>query len=259
MGIVLGESRMHHRLTMRACAALAIALILPACQTRGPKDDDAPVIPPGALVFRPESSLSLIHLDQGRYPNLFSSGSYALWVDESVARAKLLKDEKAGIASSEALAEDADFVLANYIVFECRLESIFPDASIAYDVIGLRNIDVYLLTPDGMRVHPIQTLLGTHADEAPLGTLKQFGRTTLLVFPKEDVLSGEQTISDEAPGVRLIIDGFNSAFYFEWSKAPLVDADGQPIVIPPPEKTLAGKLGFASFYSKLRVLAHKFR
>jgi len=250
---------MHHRLTMRVSTALAIALIMSGCQTRGPKDEDVPVIPPGALAFRPVSSLSLIHLDQGRYPNLFSSGSYALWVDKNVARAKLLKDQEAGIAPTQALADDADFVLENYIVFECRLESIFPDASIAYDVIGLRNIDVYLLTHDGMRVRPIQTLLGTHADESAQGTLNEFGRTTLIVFPKEDVLSGEQTISDEAPGVRLIIDGFNSAFYFEWRKAPLVDADGQPIVIPPPDPTLAGKLGFSSFYSKLRVLAHKFR
>ena len=190
---------------------------------------------------------------------MFAPRSYALWVDEGVARAKLQLDREAGIALNEGLAEDADFILENYIVFECRLESLFPDASIAYDVIGLRNIDTYLVTSDGMRVRPIQTILGAHADEAQQGALKQFGRTTLLVFPKQDVLSGQQTISDEAPGVRLIIDGFNSAFYFEWSKAPLVDADGQPILIPPPEPTLAGRLGFSSFYSNLRVLAHKFR
>ncbi len=249
---------MHRRLTLRLCATLAIALVLPACQTRGPKED-APVIPPEALVFHPESSLSLIHLDEGRYPNLFSPGSYALWVDEGVARAKLLKDQQAGLVSSEGLAEDADFILDNYIVFECRLESLFPDASIAYDVIGLRNMDAYLVTPDGMRVRAIQTILGTHADEIPQGALKHFGRTNVIVFPKEDVLTGEQTILDDAPGVRLIIDGFNSAFYFEWSKAPLVDADGQPIVVPPPEPSLAGRLGFSSFYSKLRVLAHQFR
>ena len=250
---------MHRPSIVRLWAALTLALILPACQTRGPKNEDTPVLPPEALVFRPESSLSLIHLDEGRYPNLYSPGSYALWVDEGVARAKLLKDQEAGLALSEGLAEDADFILDNYIVFECRLESLFPDASIAYDVIGLRNIDVYLVTPSGMRVRSIQTILGTHADETPQGALKQFGRTNLLVFPKEDILTGEPTILDDAQGIRLIIDGFNSAFYFEWSKAPLVDAEGEPIVIPPPEPSLAGRLGFSSFYSKLRVLAHKFR
>ena len=259
MGAVSGEFRIYRRPMLRLWAALVVVFVLPACQTRGSKNEGAPAVPPEALAFRPESSLSLIHLDEGRYPNLFSSGSYALWVDEGVARAKLLKDQEAGLALNAGLAEDADFILDNYIVFECRLESLFPDASIAYDVIGLRNIDVYLVTPSGMRVRSIQTILGTHADETPQGALKQFGRTNLLVFAKEDILTGEPTILDDAQGIRLIIDGFNSAFYFEWSKAPLVDAEGEPIVIPPPEPSLAGRLGFSSFYSKLRILAHKFR
>ena len=240
-------------------AVLAAALVLPACQTRGPKQKDLPVIPPEALVFRPESSLSLMHLDEGRYPNLFSPGSYALWVDEGVAQAKLQKDLQEGVAVNAGLAEDAEFILENYIVFECRLESIFPDASIAYDVIGLRNIDVYLVSPDSMRVRPIQTILGTHADEKPQGALKEFGRTNLIVFPKKNVLSGVPTIHDGAPGVRLVVDGFNSAFYFEWTRAPLLDAEGQTIVIAEPEPSLAGRLGFSAFYSKLRVLVHMFR
>ena len=43
-----------------------------------------------------------------------------MWVDESVARAKLLKDEKAGIASSEAtLREGADPAIAE-VVSEVR-------------------------------------------------------------------------------------------------------------------------------------------
>lgn len=250
---------MRHRLTRAVLAVLAAALILSACQTRGPKEDDLPVIPAEALVFRPQSSLSLMHLDEGRYPNLFSPGSYALWVDEGVAQAKLQKDLQEGIAVNAALAEDAEFIHENYIVFECRLESVFPDASIAYDVVGLRNLDVYLVTPDGTRVRPIQTILGTHADEKSRGALKDFGRTNLLVFPKEDMLSGVPTIQDDASGVRVVVDGFNSAFYFEWARAPLVDEEGQPIVIPEPEPSLAGRLGFSAFYSKLRVLAHMFR
>ncbi len=250
---------MHNRLTQPMVAVLAATLILSACQSRGPKEEDTPVIAPEALAFRPESSLSLMHLDEGRYPNLFSPGSYALWVDQGVAQAKLQKDLQEGVAADAGLAEDAEFVLENYIVFECRLESIFPDASIAYDVIGLRNMDVYLVTPDSVRVRPIQTVLGTHADEKPQGALREFGRTNLLVFPKEDVLSGAPTIPDDAQGVRLIVDGFNSAFYFEWAKAPLVDDEGQPIVIPEPEPSLAGRLGFSAFYTKLRVLAHMFR
>ena len=198
-----------------------------------------------------------MHLEQGRYPNLFSSGSYALWVDQSVARAKLQKDVQEGLAVNAQLAEEAEYIHANYIVFECRLESLFPDASIAYDVIGLRNMDVYLVTPDGVRVRPIQSIMGSHADEKSQGTLKQFGRTNLLIFPKEDVLARTPTIPNETPGVRLFIDGFNSAFYFEWTAATPVDAEGRPIAIPEPSQP--GRLGFSALYSKLRVLAHAFQ
>lgn len=239
-------------------ASFACACLFSACKTTG-TSDEVSTIPPGALEFRPRSSLSLMHLDQGRYPNLFSASSYALWVNEDVARAKLQKDIDAGIAVSARLAEDAEYIHANYILFECRLESLFPDASIAYDVIGLRNMDTYLMTPGGARVQPIQSILGNHADEKPQGALKEFGRTNILIFSKEDLLSEVPTIPNETPSVRLYIDGFNSAFYFEWGAATPVDADGQPIVMPEPEQSVAGRLGFSALFSKLRVLAHNFR
>ena len=209
--------------------------------------------------FRPESSFSRIYLDEGRYPNLYSPDSYAIWVDRNVAAAKLRKDQREGIRVSASLANDAEYVEANYIVVECRLESMFPDASIAYDVIGLRNIDTYLVTREGVRVRPIQRILGNHADENLFGALKHFGRTSVLVFPRTDVMKDEPTIEQGAPGVRLVVDGFNSTYYFEWVAAPALDTEGNPIGAQPERPGATGRLGFSALYSKLRVLAHNFQ
>jgi len=257
--VSIGENQKFESIPRLLLALILCAGALPACKTTGASKEEVAAIPAGAFEFQPESSVSLVHLDQGRYPNLYSPGSYALWVDEEVARAKLQKDLDAGIVVSSRLAEDAQFIHANYILFECRLESLFPDGSIAYDVIGLRNMDTYLMTPGGTRIRPIQTILGGHADERLRGALREFGRTNILIFAREDVLSEAPTIPDQTSSVRLYVDGFNSAFYFEWSAAPFVDANGDPIPPPEPEQSVAGRLGFSALYSKLRVLAHNFK
>ena len=237
----------------RVLPAISLCLLISACSTT-PKPMDDPAgdfLALDATEFRPASSLSLLHLDVGRYPNLYSSGSYALWVDASVAQAKLQKDATDGISVLSSLANDAEYILENYIVFECHLESVFPDASIAYDVVGLRNIEVYLVKPDGTQVRPIQRILGSHADESQLGALKRFGRTNVFVFAKEDILAGTPAIQRDAEAVRMIVDGFNSNFYFQWNRA----APEQP---PAPETEATGSLGFSALYSKLQVLARKF-
>lgn len=234
--------------------AFCLLFLIPACKSSAPVVENIamPDDPAAPTEFQPLSSLSLIHLEEGRYPNLFSSGSYALWVDESVARAKLQKDAQDGIPVNAALSNDADYISANYLVFECRLESVFPDASIAYDVVGLRNIDIYLVTPGGGLVRPIQRILGTHADESQLGALRRFGRTNVLVFAKQDILAGTPTIRSDVEGVRMVVDGFNSTFYFEWAAA----GTGRP---PTAADGTKGRLGFSDLYSKLRVLARKFQ
>lgn len=237
---------------------ICVLALMAGCQTQGPTTQDATdALDTGP--FRPESNISQMYLDKGRYPNLYSPTSYAVWVDRNVAAAKLLKDQQQGIRVSSSLASDAEFIEMNYIVVECRLESIFPDASIAYDVIGMRNIDTYLITKDGVRIRPIQTILGSHADEEPRGALRHYGRTNVLVFPKTDVITGRTMLEQDVPGVRLVIDGFNSTYYFEWIAAPRFDAEGNPIPPQAQRPGSAGKLGFSALYSKLQVLAHKFQ
>ncbi len=171
-------------------------------------------------------------------------------MSEGVAVAKLQRDQQAGVTISPMLAADAEFIAENYYVIELHLESLFPDASIAYDVVGLRNMEVYLSLPDGGRSMPIQRILGTQAREQQQGALKQFGRTNIVVFPKQEVLLGQATVPADAEAVRLVIQGFNTTFSFAWAAAT------EPRAVSIQQ---AGPMTFTGLYEKLRDLAHKFQ
>ena len=64
--------------------------------------------------------------------------------------------------------EDAKKVTDAYIVIECQLETQFGDMSVAYDAIRLRGIDVYLETPNGIKVRPIQVRPYGSVQEEPV-------------------------------------------------------------------------------------------
>ncbi len=227
-------------------AGLAI-ISLAGCQSTRKPDPEitAPVV---AGDFAPVAALSLLRNESGRYPNLFAPSSYALWITDSVALAKYQREQQSGAAMSESLQADAQLIAQNYYVIEINLDSAFPDGSIAYDVVGLRSVDAYLTLPDGSRLWPVQRVLGTSAREGQDGTLRRFGRTNIVVFPKIDVLSGTPTIPASATGLRLTLDGFNSIFTFEWAAAPSLSS--APIA---PQD--AGGLDWSSLYGKLRELS----
>jgi hypothetical protein len=227
-------------------AGLAVITLF-GCKTT-PKPDPAASAPVVAQDFAPVSALSPLHLDSGRYPNLFAPGSYAVWVTDAVAVTKLQLEQKSGAPISETLAADAELVAKNYYVVEVNIESAFPDASIAYDVVGLRSVDVYLTLPDGTRVWPVQRVLGATARDQQEGALKHYGRTNIVVFPKTDVLSGTPTVPNGVTGLRLTLDGFNSIFHFEWAAAPSLSS-------PPVAPQEAGGLTWSGLYGKLRELS----
>ncbi len=228
-------------------AGLAV-ITLSACKTTPKPDPTAATAPMIAQDFVPIAALSPLHLDSGRYPNLFAPGSYAVWVSDAVATTKLNIEKKSGTPISETLAADAELVAKNYYVVELDLDSAFPDSSIAYDVVGLRSVDVYLTLPDGTRVWPVQRVLGATARDQQEGALKRYGRTNIVVFPKTDVLSGTPTLPLGVTGLRLTLDGFNSIFHFEWAAAPSLS--NQPV--PPQE---AGGLSWSGLFGKLRELS----
>lgn len=235
------------RASLLAIAVLALAAT--GCQTT-PEPETGPLPPITGEGFQPASPVAPLRLEDGRYPNLYAPNSFAVWVSEGVAAAKLQRDQQAGLTISPMLAADAEYIAANYYVIELHLESVFPDSSIAYDVVGLRNMNVYLALPDGRRTVPLQRVLGTRAREEQQGALKQFGRTNVVVFPKQEVLLGEAVVPAGAGAVRLVIEGFNTTFSFAWAAAP------QPQAVPIAE---AGPMTFSGLYEKVRVLAHKFQ
>jgi len=233
----------HHTVFAAALAALALS----ACQTT-PKPEPVATVPVAAGDFVPVEPAAAVQLDSGRYPNLFAPTSYAVWITNGVAEAKLQREQAGGAEISPMLAADAATINANFYVIEVNLESAFPDASIAYDVVGMRAIDAYLTLPDGTTVHPAQRVMATTAGETEEGALRRYGRTNLIIFPKVDVLSGAPTIPGGTTGLRLTLDGFNSIFHFAWTATP--DATATPV---PAEQS--GGMTWSSLYTKLRELS----
>lgn len=215
------------------------------------------MLPPVANAFTPAQPLARVAAGEARYANLFAPESYAVWVGPEVTAAKRAAAEEAGEAIDPSLEQVAQLVNDNYYVFECRLESVFADTSIAYDAVGLRGIDTFLITPSGYKIPPIQKIIGTPVDESQEGALRRFGRTNILVFAKRDVLTNAAALPGASPEARLVLQGHDSQYYFAWNNA---DAS----VPPPPEPSrfdrayASAKSGFNHFYGQLRELAHVF-
>ena len=233
-------------------AATAFAGFTLGCSTT-PEPDTAVLPPPGPVTFVPGATVANLQVEEARYPNLFSPESYAVWVTSAVASMKLAADEQAGIADmAPGLANTAALTLENFYVFEIHLSSVFPDASIAYDVVGLRNLDMFLATPDGRNVYPVQRIMDTELNEEMVGALRKYERTNILVFPKRDLFVNQPVIGEGVPGVRLVVQGFHSSFYFEFPSAiePMPEggrfSDSQAVQ--------AVKLGFTELFLRLRAL-----
>jgi len=223
-------------------------------------------------IFEPASYLSQIQVETGRYPDLFAPQSQAVWVGPEVTEIKKQMAEAGadgerggstlGGEGEPHYTEIAGSVTMNCIVIECRVESVFADSSIAYDVVGFRGIDVYLLTPSGEKLMPIQTVVDSHASEEPADALKRFGRTNLVVFPKRDLWLGEPVLGPDVPSVRLVLEGYDSVFYFEWPAGPQQMAASQQqleaIRSAAQQAAEKSRLGFRTMFRRLQDVAHVF-
>ena len=110
----------------------------------------------------------------------------------------------------------------------CYLESQFRDMSIAYDAVGLRGVQFYLELPDGTEVLPVQKSLDSELKEEPVGALRRFGRKLTLFFPSRTIMVDNPAVTAGARGVRLVLQGHSSTFYFEWKAAPDTRATAKP-------------------------------
>ena len=249
------------RLGIGGLAGFALLLwSLPACNTTDTPEPSTDFMLAPVTAFVPAAAVSPVHVGESRYPTLFSPDSYAVWVTPEVAAAKRHEEMAAGGTITPALESTASAVDEHFYVFECHVASAFPQASIGYDVVGLRNIEVYLLSPDGNKVRPAQSILGSHADETqvPNSAIKHFKRTNILVFPKRDIILNQPTIVPGAEGVRLVFEGFNSVFYFEWVAAPDSPSADPTFADKAAAAYASTKLTFTEIFASLREAAHMF-
>lgn len=232
-----------------------------SCVTTRPIDESPEMSAVPDQVFVPTTFISTIHRGETRYANLYSPDSFALWVSSEVADLKREKSMSEGIELDPDLDRAARYITDQYLIFECHLKSAFPDASIAYDVVGLRNVVLYLETPDGRKIRPIQRIMDAHSEQDNEGALQVFERSNIVVFEKADIITGSPAIEGDATGVRLVAEGFNSFFYFEWIAMP---PEPQPELTEPapeerwsPTRTEAyrvAKVGFEELFTRLRRL-----
>jgi hypothetical protein len=209
--------------------------------------------------YQPLSYVSPIHLEEGDYPDLFSAESTSVWVDGDVAEMKYENEAAKGEAPSARLVSQAQAISREYFVFECHIESMFRDTSIAYDVVGFRGIDLHLETPNGTKVKPIQTIIGTPVQEEQVGALKLFRRTNIVVFPRQDLWTGGDTVAAGSRSVRLVLSGHSCVFYFEWPELAPATMDSEWSWKPSENETYqALKVSFSELYGRLRRLAHTF-
>lgn len=239
---------------------LVLCVVGAACQTTptAPPEPEEPVLPP-PRGYQPMTYVSPIHWEDGGYSDLFGAESYAVWVDSDVAEMKYQEEAGEGDAPSPYLVAEARTISRDFFVFECHIESVFSDTSIAYDVVGFRGIDVHLETPDGKEIRPIQTIVGTPVEEEQRGALKLFRRTNIVVFPREDLWTGGDTVAIGSRAVRLVLTGHNSVFYFEWPELPQGSTEGVWSWKPSENERLQSlKVSFSELYGRLRRLAHTF-
>ncbi len=232
---------------------LAVLLAPVSCRTRKPPEEGGLEVQPAE--FRPATILSRLHFEKGNYPHLFAPSSYALWVDETVTGLRREAAVTAGESIQPDIEAEAARIAQNYLIIECHMDSVFADMSIAYDVVGYRGLSVYLSTPDGRKIPPIQTLISTSAKEEQREALKLFGRTNLVVFPKRDLWLDRPLVTSLVAPVRLVLEGYNSTFYFEWPATPPTGTVAAPTHSEVKEVL---KVGFREFHERVRQLAHIF-
>ena len=233
--------------------ALVVSACFVSCQTT--KKEESKGEPAFVTEFFPMTFVSPIQLESGSYPDLFAADSYAVWLGSDIARLRRAKSVEQGEKIDPKLDEAAGRINENYLVFECHLASMLSDMSIAYDVVGLRGMTVFLVSPGGKKASPIQTVVGSSASEEPAGALRKFARTNLIIFQKKDLWTDKASIDMAAPSARLILEGYGAAFRFEWATATVPRG---PWIPKQEEYIKAIKAGFKETYGRLVQALHTF-
>ena len=252
-GFRVSEIRAPETRLLAWAAVVLSTLVLAACKT-APIPDQAPATPL-LSEFMPADYVTGIRLEKGRYPDLFAPDSYAIWLGPDVASMRRAATIKRGEVIDPKLEAASKHITEDFLVFECHVASAFSDMSIGYDLVGLRGVNVYLATPDGQRIAPVQTVIASSASEIPQEALKKFSRTNLIVFPKRDLWKKKGAVADNAVSVRLVLEAHGSTFCFEW---PAAIEPATPWLPSKEEISKVLKTGFKETYGQLADLMHVF-
>lgn len=259
----------------KVAIVLVAAGLVAGCQTKQPVEPTTPdQVRAGApIYFHPAVPRAAIMLESGRYPTLFDSASAATWIEPMapVAMAPAAAPASASVAGmdkedpsvmaepvSTAGGEDAQTraLAANFTVIACDIASTFSDSSIAYDVVGLRSMQVYLMAADGRQVPPVQRIIGTELHEESVGALKRYHRRNLLLFPKDPFQVETPVAGTPSPRLRLVLEGYSSKFYFEWPAQVPGNIGAPPI--GEQEWVQKGEEVYRGVRKKERAIIHKF-
>lgn len=262
-------------------SAVALTLLaLAGCQT---SKHDADPYPRAAskIPFAPTVRNVAIAAGEGRYPNLYTGASHAIWDGGGAAPQPMaaatppaMMDEKSAVpkmedkkSESTAMGEKMDAapdavepagpqMRRQGLKIECYLESEFPDMSIAYDAVGLRGVSIYLKLPDGQELPPSQTTLDPDLSETPVGALRRYGRKLTLYFPRSDFMVENPAANPAANGIRLVLEGHATSFYFEWHSMPNFLASTEPRIDYKVRD--AGKRHYQSTSGAVKKFSHNF-
>jgi hypothetical protein len=187
--------------------AIAMAMVfvaLAGCKTTQEAAQQNMPVP--QMPFTPQRTMAQVQWVEGRYPDLFDATSNAIWGGQDM---------------QAAIGEDG-MMLSGPLKIDLYAASAFADMSVAYDVVGLRGIDVYLLMPDGQKVRPAQVLRGRDLEERQQGALKFFARRNQLLFgmPIDAVMV--PVVSGVPAPLRLILEGHGAKYAFQWHAVPPV-------------------------------------
>lgn len=271
---------MSHSWAPKIAVALLLTLASSSCQTRQPVEPTtAERVPAGApIYFHPANAQAPIMFESGRYPTLFAGNSHATWIEPvapaapAASAVKEVSVAAPGQPSLEAMENDpkqlseavppsaeeqeARALATNFNVVYCDMASVFMDSAIAYDVVGLRNVQAYLLTPEGKRLEPVQRMINSQLDEQPQGALKKYRRSIVLLFPKEPEPIATPLAGARPPGMRLMLEGYGSKFYFEWPAQIPVEIGAPPL--GEREWVKKGEKTYRGVRTKERAVIHKF-
>ena len=169
--------------------------------------------------FFPATYVTGAKMVKGRYSNLFAPECYAIWLGPDVAAFRREKAAEAGTPIDSVFDKAITRIVEDYLVIECHMVSVFPDASVAYDAVRLRGITPYLGLGEGKRVAPSQLIVASPVRESNDGALRRFERLIYIVFPKQVSESQQPVLSPKALSAALFLDGFGASYCFEWASS----------------------------------------